>query len=214
MRPWGSRTCPRRGTEGRDLASGAARVYRPLVSWWRRFAALFLVVGAVVWPDLASAATGVQLETRVGGIELVVHALVGGSSARSPEKHLGTSPAYDEIALGYSLAAEEGGEIVRESGGVDFSQSTYLHPSDRAVVQIGYTGSYPLDAQAANAEAGFARTPAGYTWHHLDDYDAATNKGTMQLVQTFAHQGMSHFGGVNQWERITGLKYLSPWNWW
>jgi hypothetical protein len=76
------------------------------VSWWRRFAALFLVVGAVVWPDLASAATGVQLETRVGGIELVVHALVGGSSARSPEKHLGTSPAYDEIALGYSLAAE------------------------------------------------------------------------------------------------------------
>jgi len=81
-------------------------VYGPAVSWWCRLAALFLVVGAVVWPDLASAATGVQLETRVGGIELVVHALVGGSSARSPEKHLGSSLAYDEIAPGYSLAAE------------------------------------------------------------------------------------------------------------
>jgi hypothetical protein len=76
------------------------------VSWWCRFAALFLIVAAVVCPQPASAATGVQLETRVGGIELVVHALVGRSSARSPEKHLGSSPAYDEIAPGYSLAAE------------------------------------------------------------------------------------------------------------
>jgi filamentous hemagglutinin len=84
------------------------------VSWWCRLAALFLVVGAVVCPLRASAATGMQLETRVRGIELVVHALVGGSSARSPEKHLGSSPAYDEIAPGYSLAAEGAGAVISE----------------------------------------------------------------------------------------------------
>ncbi len=90
-------------------------MYGPAVSWWCRFAALFLVVGAVLCPLRASAATGVQLETRVRGIELVVHALVGGSSARSPEKHRGSSPAYDEIAPGYSLAAEGASTLAGDS---------------------------------------------------------------------------------------------------
>jgi hypothetical protein len=74
------------------------------VSGWCRLAAFFLVVGTVVCPLRASAATGVQLETHVRGIELADHAFVGGASARSPEKHLGNSLAYDEIAPGYSLA--------------------------------------------------------------------------------------------------------------
>jgi hypothetical protein len=72
---------------------------------------LLLVLMAVVWPALASAATAVQLETRVRGIELVVHALVGGSGTPSPEKYRGSSAAYDEIAPGYSLAAEEAGAV-------------------------------------------------------------------------------------------------------
>ncbi len=75
---------------------------------------LLLVLMSVVWPALASAATGVYLETRVRGIEFADHALVGRSSARSHEKHLGTPPAYDEIAPGYALAAEGGGAIISE----------------------------------------------------------------------------------------------------
>jgi hypothetical protein len=76
----------------------------------------FLILMAVVCPQPASAAMGVQLDTRVGGIELVVHALVGGSSARSPEKHLGSSPAYDEIAPGYSLVADTVGTFASGKG--------------------------------------------------------------------------------------------------
>lgn len=64
-------------------------------------------MGIVLSPLRAVAGTRTDVETRVRGIELVVHAFVGGSSARSPEKHLGSSLAYDEIAPGYSLGAEE-----------------------------------------------------------------------------------------------------------
>ena len=66
----------------------------------------FLILMAVVCPQRASAATGVQLETRVRGIELGVPTLIGGSSARSPENHRADALTYDKIALGYALAAE------------------------------------------------------------------------------------------------------------
>jgi hypothetical protein len=60
----------------------------------------------------------VQLETRLKGIDLVVHVFAGRSSTPSPEKHPGNSLAYDEIAPGYSLAAEEVGwsAVVRQLG--------------------------------------------------------------------------------------------------
>jgi hypothetical protein len=102
--PEGRRRSCKRGAEPRSLASGAAPVYGHRVTWWCRLAAVFLVVAAVVYPHRASAATAVQLETRVRGIELVVHALVGGSSSPNLEKHRGSAAAYDEIAPGYSLA--------------------------------------------------------------------------------------------------------------
>ena len=53
--------------------------------------------------------------------------------------------------------------------------------------------------------------PWGYTWHHVDDYDAATNTGTMQLIKTSAHRkSLPHSGGVwfqlslDQVRRIVG----------
>ena len=45
-------------------------------------------------------------ENRVKGFLLVAPTLVGGSSARTLEKHLGKSNGYDESAVGYTLAAE------------------------------------------------------------------------------------------------------------
>jgi RHS repeat-associated protein len=104
-----------------------------------------------------------------------------------------------------------GGEVW-SAGGVDFAGSSALYPSPNAIVQIEYTGSYPLDFQAANEAAGFARTPKGYTWHHLHDYNPATNRGTMQLVETPTHQAnQPHIGGVSQYESETGKKYLGWW---
>jgi hypothetical protein len=97
---------------GTSLASATAPVYGHHVTRWCRLAVLFVVLAAVVYPHRAWAATAAQLETRVRVIELVAHVLVGGSSTPTPEKHRGSSAAYDEIAPGYTLAAEAAPNIV------------------------------------------------------------------------------------------------------
>lgn len=77
------------------------------------------------------------------------------------------------------------------------------------IVTIEYTGDYLADFAEANRQAGFGnRTtpPKGYTWHHLDDYDPATNTGTLQLVSVEAHS-VSHFGGAAQYKAATGRAY-------
>jgi hypothetical protein len=71
--------------------------------------------------------------------------------------------------------------------------------------------NYAKDFKAANAQAGFRRTPKGNTWHHLDDYDPVTNRGTMQLVEQESHRAnQPHSGGVRQYEAATGRRY----EWW
>lgn len=117
-------------------------MYGHRVTWWCRLAALFVVVAAVVYPQRASAATAVQLETRIRGIELGVHVLVRGSSAPTPEKHLGSSAAYDEMEPGYSLAAEGGGG----------STSPTINPADIA-------GKTPQEIDQIARSAGL--TPKG-----------------------------------------------------
>jgi A nuclease of the HNH/ENDO VII superfamily with conserved WHH len=101
----------------------------------------------------------------------------------------------------------EGGEVWNAQGGIDFSKSTAFEGQ----VQIEYTGSRRLDYQAANVQAGLGdatKPPADFTWHHLDDYDPVTNRGTMQLVDRTAHQtNAPHLGGVNQWEYFFGTPY-------
>jgi hypothetical protein len=45
-----------------------------------------------------------------------------------------------------------------------------------------------------------------YTWHHLDDFDPVTGKGTMQLVMQSAHKAsLPHTGSVAQFEKYFGL---------
>jgi TANFOR domain-containing protein len=67
------------------------------------------------------------------------------------------------------------------------------------------------DVELANQAAGIAgkSTPTGYTWHHLDDFNPATGKCTMQLVKSTEHQKCRpHTGGVKQWENFFGQTYL------
>ncbi|MEB6587837.1 HNH endonuclease [Pseudomonas asiatica] len=42
-----------------------------------------------------------------------------------------------------------------------------------------------FDFEAANRKAGLNQkaTSSGYVWHHVDNYNPITNKGTMQLVE-------------------------------
>ena len=120
---------------------------------------------------------------------------------------LSTQPGQTQIGVRFEHHGVECNEVVVTKDG-PFA----LHPSDGAIVEIEYTGSYPLDYEAANTAGGFARTPKGYTWHHLDDYNPVTNRGTMQLVETPTHQAnQPHVGGVSQYEAATGQPYLSWW---
>jgi hypothetical protein len=67
------------------------------------------------------------------------------------------------------------------------------------------------DVELANQAAGIAgkNAPTGYTWHHMDDFNPATGKCTMQLVKSTEHQKcIPHTGGVKQWENFYGQTYL------
>jgi hypothetical protein len=111
------------------------------------------------------------------------------------------------------------GVRVTKNGGLDYSDSNalYLDPDRlkpngevvQPIVEIRYTGDYQKDFEVASL-AGFGQksTPNGYVWHHLDDYDPATNTGTMQLVQKRAHNGIAHNGGVSQYKTATGNSYI------
>ena len=76
-----------------------------------------------------------------------------------------------------------------------------LYPFGANDLNIGsLCGSREQDFAAANEMAGYAKTPAHYTWHHHQDL------GRMQLVKTSAHapksvtaDGRSHWGGVSIW---------------
>ncbi|HAS6319943.1 TPA: type IV secretion protein Rhs, partial [Vibrio vulnificus] len=115
------------------------------------------------------------------------------------------------------------GVKLNDNGGLDYSESNALYSSPgklkpdnthvESIVQIEYTGDYHADFEAASMKGfGQKSTPTlngnKYVWHHLDDYDPITNQGTMQLVRVDAHNGIQHTGGVSQYKKATGKKYL------
>ncbi|EOZ6414209.1 RHS repeat-associated core domain-containing protein, partial [Cronobacter turicensis] len=107
------------------------------------------------------------------------------------------------------------GVVKTPGGGLDYSNSNALYnkkPGVNPIVKIEYSGDYAIDFERANYEAGLNQktTPSGYVWHHLDDYDAETNKGTMQLVEKPSHRGINHNGGVSQYKAATGKQYVHP----
>lgn len=85
----------------------------------------------------------------------------------------------------------------------------YLYKGEKKFGQISIklTGSRGKDFALANAEAGLPKTPKGYTWHHLDDYDPITNSCTMQLVKTEVHDMASHTGGSALWQHLYEIIY-------
>jgi hypothetical protein len=78
-------------------------------------------------------------------------------------------------------------------------------------VKIAYTGSRKGDFAAANQAVGIKAQDPDYVWHHMHDYDATSNTGTMYLVKHELHTpgkgGPAHFGGVWQYEQATGTAY-------
>jgi RHS repeat-associated protein len=73
----------------------------------------------------------------------------------------------------------------KSTGFPDFS------PYAKAEVEVeGLNGNYGHDAKLANQAAGFAKTPKGFVWHHVED------GVTMQLVPTEIHNAVRHTGGA------------------
>ncbi|WP_298776316.1 RHS repeat-associated core domain-containing protein [uncultured Shewanella sp.] len=119
-----------------------------------------------------------------------------------------------KCALGKLQERGYNGVKQNENMGLDYSESNALYvnskkPDVNPIQTIEYTGNYHEDFKAANMAAfGQKSTPKDYVWHHVDDYDSATNKGTMQLVHKDAHRGIPHSGGVSQYKQATGNKYI------
>ncbi len=75
-------------------------------------------------------------------------------------------------------------------------------------VKITMQGSRGRDFTAAFKAAGISKADAaGYTWHHVDDFDPCTGETTMQLVKTDGDHKQNHKGSVHQFEKEYGLKY-------
>jgi uncharacterized Zn-binding protein involved in type VI secretion len=115
------------------------------------------------------------------------------------------SPAARASLKGYP------GVGTTKNGGPTFAGTKYMHPSGKGqsnVAEITLTGSRRADFKAANEMAGFKDTPDGYTWHHVDDFNPATGKSTMELVETGAHRATyPHSGSVAQYEKFNGVTY-------
>ena len=99
-----------------------------------------------------------------------------------------------------------------KNGGLDYADSDALYPikeGQKNIISIEYSGVYSTDFENASLSAlGQKSTPKGYVWHHLDDYDPKTNRGTVQLVKQEAHSGISHIGGCSQYKQATGKSYI------
>lgn len=173
------------------------------------------VVGAI--PDLINAGIyAARGNPTLAGISAIAAIPVVGDYIHGVyvvRKAVAAARRAEAIAEAVAPIARPGG-IRNARGGIDFANSTDLYPvgpGQQNIVKIEYTGTRPRDFAAANQAGGFGNTqiaPSGYTWHHLDDYDAATNTGTMQLVRRQAHKASyPHKGGVSQYESAVGVPY-------
>lgn len=159
-----------------------------------------------------------QVAAIAAGPEAIDRASAGMESFR-------TGAFLDDVMPQYNLPGSQGpggvlqditpgGGIRTINGGVDFCLSPDLYPTSlgqKNIVLIEYTGSRRRDFGAANVKAGTGTTqkpPADYSWHHLDDYDAFINQGTMQLIKQTTHEAnYPHNGGVSQYKQMNNKSY-------
>lgn len=110
-------------------------------------------------------------------------------------------------------AAEKGhlGIGTTPNGGPTLVGTDHLYPAgpgQRSVVSIKLTGSRRADEKLANTESGFTKTPTGYMWHHVDDFDPKAGTSSLELVTNGAHQAtIPHAGSVAQYGKFHGVRY-------
>jgi hypothetical protein len=100
---------------------------------------------------------------------------------------------------------------------VDFTGHPDLFPTtgiQNNIVSIELQGSRSRDFTLAYKEAGFtpaeamAAKKAGYTWHHIRNYDPITGRSDMQLVLRTAHEATyPHAGSAEQFAKAHNVTY-------
>lgn len=109
------------------------------------------------------------------------------------------------------------------NGGVDFSDSDYIlrtETGDPIQVKIKATGDrakdykqaerilkdkYGIDIDFKSMRTGSDKT---HVWHHMDDYNVATNETTMQFIDIDAHKAIrTHAGSAKQYYVANGTGY-------
>ena len=115
---------------------------------------------------------------------------------------------YSPLTQGYKKGLI--GLTRTDNGGVYFRHSPYIYSQNSHPVYIVIiaTGSRRKDFKLANEKIGFGKTPSGYTWHHLDDYNVKDGTFTLELVECWAHRATApHSGGCAQYKAATGHRY-------
>ena len=127
--------------------------------------------------------------------------------------------AADNVAKNYNAKYKPSAKAVKKgyigiketpNGGVSFADSEYMYMKNgKPVIEvINATGNRSADFAQANRKCGFDRTPEGYTWHHLDNYNVSKNTMTMELVQKPVHNALRpHSGGCAQYDAANGPSY-------
>lgn len=109
------------------------------------------------------------------------------------------------------------------NGGVDFSDSDHIlrtETGEPIQVKIKATGDrakdykqaeqilkdeYGIDIDFKSMRTGSEKT---HVWHHMDDYNVATNETTMQFIEIDAHKAIrTHAGSAKQYHIANGAGY-------
>lgn len=99
------------------------------------------------------------------------------------------------------------------NGGVSFecSDEVYMKDGKETIVTIQVTGDGKEDFAVANIKANLDATPDDYVWHHVNDYDVATNTLTIELITTESHRASKpHSGSCAQYDAVHGPNYNPP----
>lgn len=111
----------------------------------------------------------------------------------------GTGNALDGVRI---INKKYAGKVYNLSGdlgkkypeGIKFSKEGFpdFSPYSKAKLEIeGLIGDHYYDFKKANEVLGLKNTPAGYTWHHVEDGK------TMMLVPSDIHGAVRHTGGAS-----------------
>lgn len=182
-------------------------------------------------------ATGADVEDSLRDIvdikNIATDAAIGGVGG-GVDQYVTTKRAQmkaDDFALDYNtkhdpfLDGEKAGieNLKRtKNNGVDFSDTDKilrLENGDPVEVKIKATGNRDADYRQAEkilkeqgVDIDFKSMRKGdgktHVWHHLDDYDVATNETTMQFIEVDAHKAINqHTGSAKQYHVANGHGY-------